>query len=99
MIWSKRRFQWADFTPYLDCLEKLMLANASLYREFLMVSLKTEKAGESEVYVGLPHRSFMNAFDGFELVDETDVPKIVDKLLGGDRNSFDSRFEFRHNQR
>ena len=44
-------------------------------------------------------QDFMGGFDGFENVAESDVPKVVDTLHLGDRNEFDSRFQFRHNIR
>ena len=44
-------------------------------------------------------RTLMGGFDGFENVAESDVPKVVDTLHLGDRNKFNSRFQFRHNIR
>ena len=58
MMCVKRRFQHADYAPYMDLLEKLLFANPTLYQEFIMVSTKTEdKPGESEYYVGVPHKA------------------------------------------
>jgi hypothetical protein len=34
MIWIKRRFNAADYAPYMDRLEKLLMTNATLYREW-----------------------------------------------------------------
>jgi hypothetical protein len=99
MIWGKRRFESADYAPYMDRLEKLLMANPTRYREFIMVSTKTSKAETSDYYVGVPHKTLMSGFDGFENVAESDVPKIVDALHLGDNNEFDSRFQFRHNIR
>lgn len=101
MIWGKRRFMYADYSPYFDLLEKLLLANGQLYREFIMVSVDTEKAGEGEIYVGVPNKAFMAAFDGFEPVEESALPKVIDTLHIADSTTdeFKSRFEFRHNLR
>jgi hypothetical protein len=98
MIWAKRQFKNADYLPYFKNFETLLLANAPLYREFLMVSVKV-KAATDEIYIGLPSEVFLQSFDGFERVDETAVPKLVDTLLIGDQNVFRSRFEWKHNQK
>jgi hypothetical protein len=96
MIWAKRQFKNADYHPYFENFEKLLLANGPLYREFLMVSVKA-KAATDDIYIGVPSESFLQGFDGFEHVDETAVPKVVDTLLIGDQNVFRGRFEWRHN--
>ncbi len=98
MVWGKRRFEYADYGPAMDLLEKLLMANPTQYREFIMVSTKTSNAGSSDYYVGVPHKAFMTAFDGFEHVEESDLPKIIDTLHIADRSSdeFNSRFRFRH---
>jgi hypothetical protein len=41
----------------------------------------------------------MAAFDGFEPVEEAQVPKVIDSLHIGDANEINRRFEFRHNLR
>jgi hypothetical protein len=97
MIWGKRRFEWAEFAPYQDRLEKLLMANATQYREFMMFMAEV-RVGFADVYVGVPAQAFMAAFDGFEPVAEADVPKVIDTLLVADVNAFkDAGFEFRHN--
>jgi hypothetical protein len=99
MIWGKRRFQWAEYAPYQDRLEKLQMANASRYREFIMFAIK-EKAGFQNIYVGVPTKELMVVFDGFEPESEAGLPKVVDTLLLADVNAFkDAGFEFRHNKR
>jgi len=74
------------------------MANPTLYREFIMVSTKSEGAANSMYYVGLPNEKFMAAFDGFERVEETELPKIIDTLRIADATTdeFKSRFEFKH---
>jgi hypothetical protein len=98
MIWGKRRFQWADYAPYQDRLEKLQMANATRYREFMMFAIQ-EKVGLQDIYVGVPTNELMAVFDGFEPVSEAALPKVVDSLLLADVNAFKLRFEFRHNKR
>jgi hypothetical protein len=97
MIWAKRRFQWADYAPYQDRLEKLLMANPTRYREFMMFSVEAS-GGEGDVYVGVPTKEFIALFDGFEPVREAALPKVVDALLIADANAFKERFEFRHNK-
>lgn len=93
MYWAKRQFQWADYAPYQDRLEKLLMANPTLYREFMMFSVE-QKVGLSVVYVGVPVRELLAVFDQFEPVEETDLPKVVDTLLVADNNAFRGRFKF-----
>ncbi|MEZ0085187.1 hypothetical protein ABIF72_007685 [Bradyrhizobium japonicum] len=99
MIWSKRRFEWAEVAPYQDRMEKLLMANATRYREFMMFMIEV-KVGLADVYVSVPTKELMAVFDGFEPVAETDVPKVIDTLLAADVNAFkDAGFEFAHNKR
>ena len=99
MVWGKRKFEYADYGPYMERLANLQMANPTQYREFIMVSIRTSNVGTSHYYVGVPHKTLMGGFDGFENVAESDVPKVVDTLHLGDRNEFNSRFQFRHNIR
>jgi hypothetical protein len=48
-------------------------------------------------YVGVPTDMFMMAFDGFECVDDQDLPGEIDSVVVGDVTSeeFKSRFRFR----
>jgi len=101
MKWAKRQFRFAEYVPYFDRLEKLTIANPTLYREFIMVSTKTEERGTDEVYVGVPNKSFLSAFDGFEEIEESNLPKEIDTLLiaDGTTEEFKSRFRFKHKGR
>src|SRR4051794_17638872 len=98
MIWGKRSFQRADYARYQDLLEKLLMANPAHYQQFIMVSTKTDKAGESVCYVGVPDEAFMIPFDGFERVEENHLPREIDILLIADtsKEPFKSRFRFRN---
>jgi hypothetical protein len=98
MMWVKRRFQFAEYAPYMDLLEKLLMANPTLYQEFIMVSVKTEdKSGESEYYVGVPNKALLARFDGFTPVEESELPKEIDTVLIADQTKepFRSRFRFK----
>ena len=77
MIWGKRRFEDADYGPYMDRLDKLAMADAIRATDYLMVSTKTDK-GECNYYVGVPNEDFMRFFDGFSRVDESDLPREID---------------------
>ena len=74
------------------------MATPSRYREFMMFSVE-KSVGVSDVYVGVPLQELMSLFDGFDPVEETNLPKVVDSLLVADANAFGERFEFRHNQK
>lgn len=95
MIWAKRRFAFADYSPYFDRLEKLLMATPTQYREFLMISTETDDPGVSDYYVGMPAEPYMAAFDGFERVQESEVPKEIDTLHIGDANEVNRRPKFR----
>jgi hypothetical protein len=109
MVWGKRTFehagcapyvdQHAGYAPYMDHLERLLSANPTRYREFIMVSIQTSNPGIKDYYVGVPHKAFMSAFDDFEQVEESNLPKIIDTLHIADATTdeFTSRFRFRHN--
>ena len=101
MIWAKRRFAYADYSPYFDRMEKLLLSNPTLFRKFIMVSTKASGPGESNTYVGVPNETFLAGFDDFELVQESALPKVIDTLHIADATTdeFKSRFEFRQNKR
>jgi hypothetical protein len=101
MIWVKRRFEGADFAPYMDRLEKLMFANPTLYPEFLMVSTNTDDLLISAYYIGVPNESLLIGFDGFERVAESNLPKEIDAFHLGDQTKapFKSRFRFRRQRR
>ena len=99
MIWAQRRFAFAEYAPYQDRLEKLLMSNALLYRQFIMVC--TDVAGEpgvSDYYVGMPSEEFLADLDGFEQVSEHELPKLIDSLCVADASTdeFKSRFRFRH---
>jgi hypothetical protein len=97
MVWIKRRFAAADYGPYMDRLEKLMMATPTRYPEFLMVSTKTDEVLLSDYYIGVPSESFLIGFDGFERIAEADLPKVIDTFHLGDatKEPFQSRFRFR----
>ena len=57
-----------------------------------------ERVGLQDIYVGVPTKELMTLFDGFEPINEAELPKVVDSLLLADVNAFSGRFEFRHNK-
>ena len=101
MVWAKRRFDGIEYVPYMDRLQKLMMTNAARYAEFIMVSVKTNKAIVDDYFVGVPDKMFLPLFDGFEPVPEDSLPKIIDTCLIADQTKepFKSRFTFRHRTR
>lgn len=97
MIWIKRRFSGVDYVPYFKRLESLLMANPTHYKELLMVSTKTDDPLTDDYYVGVPSKAHLIGFDGFERVNESDLPKKVDTFHFGDaiKEPFQSRFHFR----
>ena|SRR5882757_2299281 len=95
MIWIKRQFQDAEYSPYMDKLNRLAMADASRVEEYLMVSTETD-IGNSDYYVGLPDDKLMRLFDGFTRVSESDLPKEIDMFhLGVEGDEFNRLFKFR----
>jgi hypothetical protein len=43
MIWAKRRFANAEYAPYLDKLQKLMMVQPTRAQQFIMVSTESGK--------------------------------------------------------
>ena len=64
-------------------LDKLMLANPSMYSQFIMVSTGVSKPALSNYYVGVPDQSFLAEFDGFDIVPESQLPNKIDTVLLG----------------
>ena len=96
MIWGKRVFQGADYAPYQDRMQTLLLANAAQYAQFIMVSTKV-RPGINTCWVGVPSEALFAAFDGFQRVQEGDLPREIDTLLVADatKEPFTSRFKFK----
>ena len=80
MIWAKRRFSGADYSPYMKLLGDLQLAMPNP-QEFAMVARNVRGVIEQDVYVGVPTTQLLAAFDGFEPVSEADLPKEIDQIL------------------
>lgn len=93
MIWGKRRFEDADYGPYMDKLEMLLLADASHAAEYSMVSVEAEQG--QDYYVGVPGEGQMKHFDGFARVADADLPEIID-TIHVDAGAAQRLFRIRH---
>ena len=87
MIWGKRRFADAEYGPYFDRLEKLMMAQPSRHDQFIMVSTGDDEAGLGDYYVGVPDELSFRAFDGFARIAEAELPKEIDVFHIGNQGS------------
>ena len=83
MIWAKRRFEYAEYAPYQERLEKLVMANPGMLDQFLMVAVDIKKPRLSEYYVGLPSDVFLPLFDDFQQIHQSEVPQVIDTLVIG----------------
>ena len=101
MVWAKHRFAYADYSPYFDRLEKLLMANATLYRQFIMVSTETDNAGVSDYYVGVPIKRSWRILTDLKRSGKTELPTEIDALHIADATTdeFKSCFRFRERQR
>jgi hypothetical protein len=96
MIWAKRRFEYAEFAPYQDRLDKLILKHPAMHDQFVMVSVEVKKPRLSDYYIGLPTEALLPLFDGFELVAESELPKEIDAILVASLTpEFENRFHLR----
>lgn len=90
MIWAKRHLcGQEDYTPYQKRLADLHFMALSL--QFVMVAKRTGRPGW-DIYIGLPDESFLSQLDGFDLVDETELPKEVDQILYAPNQGIGSEF-------
>jgi hypothetical protein len=96
MVWGKRAFSNADFGRYHERLLKLLYANPASYREFMMVSTKTEDPTLRMYYVGVPLEKFTIAFDEFEYVPDEELPRVIDTVIVADVESKEFITRFRH---
>jgi hypothetical protein len=96
MVWGKRLFVGGDYAPYQDKITKLMMGNAPLYRQFIMVSTNSEHdPAASLCYVGVPNELFLAHFDNFEHVEESELPRDITLLVGDSTSQeFKRRFQF-----
>jgi hypothetical protein len=94
VIWGKRQFPSSELARYHDRLVKLLYRFPARYREFILVGTKTENPLARMYYVGVPMDAFMTAFDGFERVEDQDLPGEIDTVIIADVASeeFKSRF-------
>lgn len=96
MFWAKRDFNYSNYMPYQSALAELQAIYVHRHTEFIMVSIDKISPGLSTYYIGVPERFLLGAFDGFEAVMESELPRFVDSLLLADLASkeFSKRFEF-----
>ncbi len=92
MIWGKRRFEDAEYGPYMDKLEKVMLADARRADQYALVSVEIDDA--DWYFVGVPDDVVMRLFDGFTPVAKGDLPQVID-VLHVDAGAVARHFKFR----
>lgn len=95
MFWAKRTLKVSEFSPYQHKMQVLLLAFPLSHADLIMVSVATEKAGQSICYVGVPLKEMLWIFDRFERVDEDDLPKQITAVWIADQSQqpFRSRFQ------
>lgn len=95
MFWVKRALKASEFPPYQHKMQVLLLAFPLSQADLIMVSVATEKAGQSICYVGVPLKEMLWIFDGFERVDEDNLPRQIDAVWVADQTQepFTTRFQ------
>jgi len=92
MIWAKREFQFAEYGPYQDRFEKLHFKLGGP-GEMMMV-MAEKNARLSDVIISLPDAALLSMFDGFEIIDESELPKGVSILcVNHATGDFEKRFK------
>jgi hypothetical protein len=100
MFWGKRAFSNAeDFGRYQERLIRLLYKNPARYREFMMLSTKTEDPARRMYYVGVPAEAFAEGFDDFEYVPDEEVPNVIDAVIVADVDSEEFTARFRYSSR
>ena len=97
MIWGKRAFSnTEDFGRYQERLLNLLYANPKQYREFMMVTTRTEDPESRMYYVGVPSEELAEGFDGFEHVPDEELPKEIDTVIVAavESEEFTRRFRY-----
>jgi hypothetical protein len=90
MMWAKRHLgEGEDYTTYQKRVADLHFMALSL--QFVMVAKRTGRAGW-DIYIGLPDEFFRSQFDGFGLIDETELPREVDQILYAPNQGVGSEF-------
>jgi hypothetical protein len=88
MILAKRRFQHADYGPYMDRIADLQLKYPDKHEQFVMTARRVDapEPGWRNYYVGVPDETFLQDFDGFQRINEEAVPNDMENILvaGGD---------------
>ena len=50
MIWAKRRFAFAEYSPYFERMEKMLMDYPAQYREFIMAAFNGfEEVSEAQL--------------------------------------------------
>ena len=95
MIWAKRKFEGADYAPYMTRLERLLMADAMRAEQYAMVSVEDDD-GE-HYYVGMPDEIMLRFFDGFERVRSEDLLKEIN-VLHVDAGAVQRLFKFKNRE-
>jgi hypothetical protein len=91
MIWAKREFKFAEYGPYQDRFAGLHLS----LREpaGMMMVMAKKSATLSDVIISLPDQALLAMFDGFQLIEESDLPKEASILyVDHATDDFEKRF-------
>jgi len=92
MIWAKRDFQFAEYAPYQVQFEELHFKLGG--PAAMMMVMAKKNARLSDVIISLPDAKFLRMFEGFEIIDESELPKEVSILcVNHATDDFEKRFK------
>jgi hypothetical protein len=93
MLWAKRQFRFGSYSVYQNRIADMHL-KLPRTTELMMVLSPTTSIGVDDVYIGLPDKSFLPLFDGFEVVSENQLPAEASPLyLDHSTGEFEKRFK------
>jgi hypothetical protein len=89
VIWAKRTFTRSDWIPVQDQFEKQFLTlNAP--RDMMLVVMDNDDVRQT-LYIGLPNDELLGTFEGFNIVNESELPREA-RLLVGNQSAFEEQF-------
>ena len=90
LIWAKRRYSYEGHKGDLETFAKIFEQRSNA-PGMMMVEAKLDHTHHRDVYIAVPDRLMLTAFLAYKVIDESEVPREVN-LLMGDADEFKERF-------
>jgi hypothetical protein len=95
MIWAKREFKFADYSCYHTRFADLYDRLYKLHGPTGAMMVKAGKGfGLSDVIICVPGPEYLTQFDGFQIIDESELPEEAAPLyVNLQTDDFERRFK------